>query len=346
MGYLLKINNAKQQINFLNCDNIDKWIDTCQEVTKSYDVIYEDIDLPIEGGSIGDGVLIFEFDGTSTKFSLNLQTFSATTSPYVNSLEYLGIPTTQLGCYRAFSGSSITNLIEFPDTSSVPSMYGMFSKCGGLTSINLSNFNTSNVTDMRYMFENCSGLTSLDLSGFDTSKVTLMDYMFRNCSELTSLDVSNFDTSKVTNMYMMFSGCKSLTLLDVSSFNTSNVTDMSYMFGNCSKLTSLDLSSFDTSKVTTMYYMFASCSGLTSLDLSSFDTRKVVNTKYMFYGCSNLTSLDLSNWVINDVNMCNTMTGMFSGCGKLKTIYMKGCDETTVSVIYCLKPSQAQIITE
>ena len=41
--------------------------------------------------------------------------------------------------------------------------------------------------DMSSMFAYCSGLTSLDLSGFDTSAVTSMGYMFSNCSSLTSL---------------------------------------------------------------------------------------------------------------------------------------------------------------
>ena len=41
--------------------------------------------------------------------------------------------------------------------------------------------------DMSSMFYRCSGLTSLDLSGFDTSAVTSMDYMFSDCSSLTSL---------------------------------------------------------------------------------------------------------------------------------------------------------------
>ena len=37
---------------------------------------------------------------------------------------------------------------------------------------------------MNNMFENCSGLTSLDLSGWDTSKVTTMTNMFNGCSNL------------------------------------------------------------------------------------------------------------------------------------------------------------------
>ena len=121
--------------------------------------------------------------------------------------------------------------------------------------------------DMSSMFAYCSGLTSLDLSGFDTSAVTSMSRMFAYCSGLTSLNLSGFNTSAVTSMLSMFAYCSGLTSLDLSGFDTSAVTNMEMMFNNCSKLTSLNLSSFDTSAVTSMDYMFAYCSNLTSLIL-------------------------------------------------------------------------------
>ena len=121
--------------------------------------------------------------------------------------------------------------------------------------------------DMSSMFAYCSGLTSLDLSGFDTSAVTSMSRMFAFCSGLTSLNLSGLNTSAVTNMASMFESCSGLTSLDLTGFDTSAVTNMEMMFNNCSKLTSLNLSSFDTSAVTSMGYMFAYCSNLTSLIL-------------------------------------------------------------------------------
>jgi len=91
----------------------------------------------------------------------------------------------------------------------------MFSRCSGLTSLDLSNFDTSNVTDMRSMFSRCSGLTSLDLSNFDTSKVTNMFDMFSGCSSLTNLDLSNFDMSKLEYSSDMFSELKTDALIIV-----------------------------------------------------------------------------------------------------------------------------------
>ena len=202
-----------------------------------------------------------------------------------------------------------------------------FYNCNNLTKIEgIENLNTVNVTDMNCMFWGCSGLTSLDLSKFDTQKVTDMGFMFSGCSKLTSLDLSKFDTQNVTNMVYMFSGCSKLTLLILSKFNTQNVTSMSHMFSRCAGLNSLDLSKFDTQNVTDMEGMFNGCSGLTSLDLSKFDTQKVTNMKSMFNGCSALTSLDLSKF---DTQKVPDMTNMFYGCSDLTTIYVSDKFVTT-----------------
>ena len=48
------------------------------------------------------------------------------------------------------------------------------------------------------MFEKSSGLTTLDLSNFNTSKVTNMSYMFEGCSNLTTIYVKTFDESTNT----------------------------------------------------------------------------------------------------------------------------------------------------
>ena len=89
-------------------------------------------------------------------------------------------------------------------------MWGMFSGCSGLTSLDVSKLDTANVTDMRYMFSRSSGLTSLDLSKLDTANVTNMYRMFQGCSGLTSLDLSNFDTANVVYMGYMFEQCNKL----------------------------------------------------------------------------------------------------------------------------------------
>ena len=192
-----------------------------------------------------------------------------------------------------------------------------FYNCNNLTKIEgIENLNTVNVTDMRFMFWGCSGLTSLDLSKFDTQKVTEMNGMFNGCSKLTLLNLSKFNTQNVTSMSNMFGGCSALTSLDLSKFDTQNVTNMEGIFDGCSGLTSLDLSKFDTQKVTNMRYMFNGCSALTSLDLSKFDTQKVPDMTNMFYGCSDLTTIYVSDkFVTTNVSFGYSM---FEGCISLK----------------------------
>ena len=131
---------------------------------------------------------------------------------------------------------TITGL-EYLNTEKVTDMYGMFSGCSSLTSLDVRNFNTTKVTSMSYMFSGCSSLTSLDVRNFNTTKVTDMDNMFSNCVALTSLNLTNFNTEKVTYMRGMFFSCSSLTTIYASSkFVTTQVSMSSGMFTNCEKL--------------------------------------------------------------------------------------------------------------
>ena len=87
---------------------------------------------------------------------------------------------------------------------------------------------------MSSMFNGCEGLTSLDVSNFDTSQVTNMSHMFYECRSLTNLDLRSFDTSKVTNMRWMFDGCSKLTQITVSNkWVIGSSTDVREMFYKC-----------------------------------------------------------------------------------------------------------------
>ncbi len=159
---------------------------------------------------------------------------------------------------------------------------------------------TSKVTNMAHMFSNCGRLTTLDVSNLDTSKVTTMIYMFSGCSSLITIDLSNFDTSNVTNMSSMFAGSYNLTILDLSNFDTSNVTTTLQMFSSCNNLTTLDISNFDTSKVINMEWMFSGCYNLTILDLSSFNISNVTKFEYMFNAMSKTTVVKVKDEITQD----------------------------------------------
>ena len=260
----------------------------------------------------------------------------STTSNYYTYTQYLTkvkqfgeLNTTRYGFAQCKKLTEVSgdNLVKEKTFEKVTDMSYMFSNCSGLTSLNVSKFDTSNVTSMSFMFYNCSNLTSLDVSKFDTSKVTRMSYMFYYCSNLTSLDVSKFDTSNVTSMSYMFYCCSNLTSLDVSKFDTSNVISMSYMFYYCSNLTSLDVSKFDTSNVTSMSYMFSHCSSLTSLDVNGFNTSKVNNMGNMFSRCGRLTTLNVSEF---DTSNVIDMRFMFAGCSSLTNLDVSDFDTSSV----------------
>ena len=236
--------------------------------------------------------------------------------------------------YDFYNCTGLTSLdLSRFNTSQVTDMSHMFDNCKKLTSLDLSGFNTSNVTNMYGIFYNCSSLTSLDVSGWNTSNVANMGAMFYNCSGLTSLDLSGFNTSNVTSMGSMFSDCSGLTSLDVSGFNTSHVTAMSYMFNSCKSLTSLDVSNFNTSNVNSMNSMFGGCSGLTSLDVSNFNTSNVTNMSYMFFYCRGLTSLDVSNF--NTSNVTN-MQAMFLKSSSLTSLDLSVFDTSNVTDMYVM----------
>ena len=191
----------------------------------------------------------------------------------------------------------------------------MFSSFTKLTTIeNLELLDTSKVTSMSSMFSGCGKLTSLDVSQFDTSNVTDMSTMFYICSGLTSLDLSSFNTSNVTNMSWMFADCYSLMSLDLSGFNTAKTTHMGNMFYDCDKLTSLDVSSFDTSKVTNMHSMFGSCSGLRTIYAGDgWSTNSVTSSDSMFDNCTKLRGDIAFNSKYTNKTYAKTTGGYLTG---------------------------------
>ena len=165
------------------------------------------------------------------------------------------------------------------------------------------------LTSMSTMFNGCTGLTTLNLSGFDTSQVTEIGFMFNGCSSLTSLDLSGFDTSEVTVMNSLFSGCSSLASLDLSGFDTSKAVSMMNMFYGCSSLASLDLSGFDTSKITLVVGMFDRCSNLRlvaiSGSMSNVLSQLPASQYYPASGGSPVAKADLTagTWVRDEADL-------------------------------------------
>ena len=135
--------------------------------------------------------------------------------------------------FLKYSGTSVSDLISFSDTSNVTDMENMFQECNNLTTI--SQLDTSKVTSMKSMFYRCSNLTTIPQ--LDTNLVTKIDNMFNNCSKLTT--IPQLDTSNVKSMMGIFYNCYKLATIDITHMNI-NASYKSDSFAyNCYSLTKL-----------------------------------------------------------------------------------------------------------
>ena len=160
---------------------------------------------------------------------------------------------------------------------------------------------TSACTSFYMTFYNCSGLTSLDLTTWDTSNIGSMQNMFENCESLTSINLSGLNLSNVKDMSFAFWYCKKLTNIDFPD-NVAPI-NLEYMFDGCSSLSSLDMSKWDKSKINNIYCMFQNCTGLVSLDLSNWQAHAAAIDKIgTFAGCTSLRTITAKNcdtYIIN-----------------------------------------------
>ena len=98
--------------------------------------------------------MIFTFYSCKSIKSLDLSSFDMT---YVLSMSFM------------FSGDILLESIIFPNslkTENVKSMNNMFSYCGKLTSLDLTNFGGKRLTTISSMFRSCSSLKPLKLDNF------------------------------------------------------------------------------------------------------------------------------------------------------------------------------------
>ena len=182
-----------------------------------------------------------------------------------------------------YNCSSLASLdITNFNTSKVIDMGGMFYGCSSLREIKgLSNLNVpSMVTRMNKMFQGCIGLTSLDLSNFNTT-IDTAEEMFEGCYNLKELNISNLKINPTapsiynkTNANGIFKGCSSLETLDLSKFTMTYVNAMTETFKDCNSLKTLDLRNLEAFKDNYYYNynvddLFYGCDELQELRLDN-----------------------------------------------------------------------------
>lgn len=100
-------------------------------------------------------------------------------------------------CSGSFENMArLAQIGEIKNTSSVTNMGAMFRYCESLTQLTTatfgSSFDVSNVTNgFNYMFAYCTGLTSIDLTNFNTAKLTHMNRMFYGDTNLVTIVFGN-----------------------------------------------------------------------------------------------------------------------------------------------------------
>ena len=98
--------------------------------------------------------------------------------------------------------------------------------CRGLTSIDLSSFNTEHVDNMNSMFSGCSNLTTIDLTSFNTSYLLVTDLMFYYCRNLRTIYVGDdWDTGSLDSSEGMFKDCVSLVGGMGTTYDANHVDD-------------------------------------------------------------------------------------------------------------------------
>ena len=101
---------------------------------------------------------------------------------------------------------SITGM-DCMNTEDVTTMWGMFTTCSSLTTIDLSSFNTSKVTNMLGMFSGCSNLTTIYAgSGWSTATVSVGVNMFTNCTKLVGGQGTTYNANHVDKSYAHIDG--------------------------------------------------------------------------------------------------------------------------------------------
>lgn len=172
--------------------------------------------------------------------------------------------------------------------------------------------------------EPCDTMLEFDWSKRYEDSVTY--YHLNNFSRTIEVTENPYvvDTKDFEEINQITFGTRILNLL---KFPCSNLTSCNGMFWQCIDLTSI--CEFDTSNVTDMTRMFANCRRFTELDLSWMDVSKVTTMDSMFNQCENLETLDLSGWDLSNANA----SYIFGMNDSLRTIYMRGCNQSTISKI-------------
>ena len=187
------------------------------------------------------------------------------------------------------------------------------------------------ISNMEGFFNECSNIISLDLSNLNISEITNLVFIFNKCYRLKEVKgINKIITDKILDLNSIFQGCQELEYLDLSNCSTRNVKSMAFMFNGCSKLNKIiGLNKLITNKVRDMKAMFCKCKELEYLDISNFDTSNVTDVSGMFSGCNKLKEIiGINNFSSNNVI---NMQGLFQACHNIEYLSLSNFNTHNVT---------------
>ena len=178
---------------YLTYANREAFVVWCSDNTTLY---FDYNKIPEVGGTYNGQTVTNVWSGTAVTANYNTPQWKSVASSSCTNVVFTpgfanASPTT---CYQWFAGFQCLTAIDglnYLNTANVTTMWGMFSTCSLLTSLDLSSLNTANVTNVGWMFNSCNALETLDLTGFNTTNVEVWQGMFYQCPNLTTILVGD-----------------------------------------------------------------------------------------------------------------------------------------------------------
>jgi surface protein len=116
-------------------------------------------------------------------------------------------PTSTCSWFWGMTNLQTITGMDCMNTEDVTTMWGMFTTCSSLTTLDLSSFNTSRVTNMLSMFSDCSNLTTIYAgSGWSMATVSVTTNMFTNCTKLVGGQGTTYNPSYTNGYYARIDG--------------------------------------------------------------------------------------------------------------------------------------------
>ena len=250
-------------------------------------------------------------------------------------------------------------------------MSSLFEGCSGLTTLDLSSYNTEKVTNMRNMFYNCINMTTIYVGdSWSTAAVSSSNDMFRYCTKLVGGMGTTYDANHVTRAYAHIDGGPSdpgyFTDINATAdpeayacYTPSNTTLTFYYDNQRSTREGMTYNlnegdnppgwiglsyeneyithvvfdpSFADARPTSTYSWFLNMTKLETITgMEYLNTTAVTNMFMMFNGCNKLSSLDVSHFNTSKVT---NMVGMFMDCSTLTSLDVTNFDTYKVTSDY------------